>query len=165
MGEGEKKNKTPPMLALCTDELRRILLLYSYFMQHTSAENPKQVQDMLDYLAKYNIKCSRSAIYRDLKNLERMFGFETYHKRNKYYDENEIDVDEYDWCGKSGYYFSDDAWGQWHFNFLPAPVSAEQLQSLDRLRDFAQNSENTELKNDLQNLSDILEILSPNKQY
>ncbi len=149
---------------LTTDSLRRLLILNSYFINHTDKKNVKSVRDIIDYLGKFGkskLNPSHATLYRDLKQLEKLTGCINYHKKNKI--PYEVSEGEWEVCNESGYYYTDDAKNS-AINFnnkLPVPITEEQMAALKRLKEAAQISSDKKCAADLQILSDLVDLFIP----
>lgn len=161
-----EKSKKPEraVTMLTADNLHRLFVLNSYFINHTDENNVKSVKDIIHYLAKFKkskIEASPATLYRDLKLLAKLTGCENYHKKTKI--PYEISGDEVEACDETGYYYTDDAkWDCMEFKKkLPVPITEEQMAALKRLKEAAQISNDKERAADLQVLSDLAEIFIP----
>ena len=161
------QKQTPPekpVSMLTTDSLRRLLILNNFFINHTSETDIKSVQDIIDYLKRFErskIKSSRATLYRDLKQLKKLTGCENFHKKNKL--PSEISAGEYEICDESGYYYTEYAKRYaFDFNFtLPFPITQEQVDALKRLKDTAERSNDKERAADLKIVSELVSMLLP----
>lgn len=149
---------------LTTDNLRRLLILNNYFINHTSENNVKSVRDIIDYLGKFKkskINPSHATLYRDLKQLEKLTGCINYHKKNRI--PHEVSEGEWEVCDENGYYYTDNAKNS-AINFnnkLPVPITEEQMAALKRLKEAAQAPSDKECAADLQILSDLVDLFIP----
>ena len=158
------RSQNTPSFILTTEELHRLLVLHHYFLNRSSPDNPKSIHDILDYLEHINLKTSRATLYRDLnERLPKLTGREVCHKKNKLINEispcrwdaevSDRDVED-EFCYQSGYYYNEDCWNT--LNPFPIPMTEAQFNSIQRLKDFAENTKNQQLESDLQTLSDFL---------
>lgn len=153
-----EKTQEKPVSMLTTDSLRRLLILNNYFINHTSENDVKSAQDIIDYLKKFEkskLKASRATLYRDLKQLKKLTGCENFHKKNKL--PNEISAGEYEICDETGYYYTEYAKRYaFDLNFtLPVPITQEQIDAIKRLKDTAEHSNDEELAADLKIVSEL----------
>lgn len=156
----EKKEQPVFPLILTTEELHRLLVLHHYFINHTSENDSKTIQDIMDYLEDMGIKVSIQTAYRDLERLSKLAGREIKHKRNK--KQFEIGDDEYEYCEQSGLYYN-----IFYFDTLnpfPIPVTKEQYEAIERLKDYVslELPEDSQTEKDLKTFEDLLKRFQKN---
>lgn len=153
-------NKTKKLTVLTTDNLRKILILNKYLINHTSENDVKSVRDILDYFEEKGIKISRATLYRNLAQLKELTQCENYHKKNRI--PYEISEDEFEQVEETGYFYTDDAkMDAYDFQQkLPIPITEKHKKALKNLQDFFEQNNNSELENDIKLLSEIVNLLN-----
>lgn len=153
-------NKTKKITVLTTDNLYKILILNKYLINHTSESDVKSVRDILDYFEEKGIPISRASLYRNLAQLKKLTQCENYHKKNRI--PYEISEDEFEQVEETGYFYNDDAKRD-ACDFqqkLPIPLTEKHKKALQNLQNFFEQNNKPELENDIQLLSEIINILS-----